>query len=135
MKNTLLWFCAFAAVLGSCQSSQEGQATQVADVAGIWWQIDHPHYDPAYLILRQDGTYTFASNPDGEHGASGQYWFEDGKFMISDAFCTVPGEYEVNVKEQKGDPLSLAFSLVEDDCPARVGILTTKEAIWFAPPP
>ena len=135
MKRQALLLCALAIVLTGCQLSQARQASQVQDVMGVWWQLDHPHYDPAYLILREEGTYTIASNPEGENGVSGEFWFEGAHFFIRDDFCSIPGEYEVSLKEEDGKPLSLAFSLVEDECSARVGILTSREATWFGPAP
>ena len=135
MKRQVLLLTALAIVLTGCQLSQARQTSQVQDVMGVWWQLDHPHYDPAYLILREEGTYTLASNPEGENGVSGEFWFEGAYFLIRDDFCRIPGKYEVTLKEDDGKPVSLAFALVEDECSARVGILTSREAIWFAPPP
>ena len=132
IKNIVV-LIAGACLLAACQLGNKAvRVTEAADITGIWWQLAHPHYDPAYMIIRSDGTYTFASNPEGQHGESGKYWFDSGYFMISDAGCPNPGKYKLTTVDQ--NPPTLTFSLVEDDCPVREGILTTHKAIQYTSP-
>jgi len=109
-----------------------GVAINQADqILGVWTLTSHPHYKLAYWLLRPDGTYTFSPNQDGGRPSeSGKYWFEAGQLQIKDDFCPTPGKYTVMKQDQAGEP-SLIISLVEDDCMARVKILTTSPEVWF----
>lgn len=65
---------------------------------------------------------------------SGEYWMEDGRFsMRISPFCANPGEYEVGLRSPNGQPSSLVFTKIEDDCTPRIRILTRREPARFAP--
>jgi len=101
------------------------------EIFGIWMVNSHPHYEPAFLLLRPDGTFTFSPNQDGGRPSeSGKYWFEDGMLFIKDDFCPTPGKYSVT-RQIEANTASLVIALVEDGCTARVKILTTAPEIWF----
>ncbi len=134
-----------ALVLAACQAkaapaeqsaiptpTTTGIAINRADeMLGVWMLTSHPHYKPAYWLVRPDGTYTFSPNQDGGRPSeSGIYWFEAGQLLIKDDFCPTPGKYTVMKQDQAGGS-SLIISLVEDGCTARVKILTSSPEVWF----
>ena len=112
-------------------------AVPVEDAAVLigTWDIDHPDWVPAYMILREGGRFTFAPSLDGSHGQSGDYWMEDGRFFIGEIspFCENPGQYEVGLRTKDGQPSSVVFTKVEDDCTPRIRVLTRREPEWVAP--
>jgi len=112
-------------------TSMAMEITQATDVYGVWILTSHPHFKPAYFLLRPDGSFTFSSNPDGgTPSESGKYWFENNQFMISDDFCPTPGKYSVMKQGEPGTSW-LTFTLLEDGCTARMKILTGGVATWF----
>jgi len=147
MKRLSLIILVLMVVLTACQSGpsmmtgQPTQApsqsvsvkdiTQAEDIYGVWKLTHHPHYDPAYWLLRPNGTYTFSPNQDGGRpGESGTYWFENGQLLIKDDFCPTPGKYTVQEQEREGGP-ALVVELVEDGCTARMKILTGGVVSWI----
>ena len=101
---------------------------QSQDLVGLW-QVDNPHWEPAYMIIREDGTYTWSPHPDGSSPSqSGKFWFEGAVFHILNDFCGKPGTYEVRRHDAVGQPATLSFTMLEDDCSAEVRILTKRPA-------
>ena len=133
MTKALLLLLVAVASLTACQSSQGVQVTQAEDVVGVWTGIADPVRNPAYLILTAAGVYSFASNPNGDHASSGEYWFEDGAFFIRDLFCSNPGKYTLT--RVNGETPLLSFTVIEDDCAGRASVLTTNDAVWYGPSP
>ncbi|KAA0264205.1 MAG: hypothetical protein EDM79_17725 [Chloroflexi bacterium] len=132
-KSIFLLALALMPVLTGCLSTRWKTATQTSDVAGIWTNLDFAGFDPAYLILRNDGTYTIAPNPEGIGGNSGNYWFENKQIFLSDAFCTTPETYQVKLKLEEGQPPKLVFTAIGEVC--RGNTFTTRELIWVGEAP
>jgi hypothetical protein len=110
-------------------SKQIGRAEEII---GIWMVTSHPHYRPAFWLLRLDGTYTFSPHRDGGRPSeSGRYWFEENTLLIKDDFCPPPGKYTVT-KQVDAELSTLSIALKDDNCTARVKILTTAPEIWFS---
>lgn len=106
--------------------------TQAKDIEGIWNITTHPHYKQAYWLVQEDGTYKFSPNVDGGRPSeSGKYWFQDGQLFITDDFCPKPGRYDA--QKTGGPVIKLSMKLVEDQCAARVKILTGDSATWYGP--
>jgi len=104
--------------------------TQVSEVLGVWKLAHHPHWPEAYLLLDQEGNYMFSPSPGPESGSEpGQFWFEKGVFMIKDDLCPTPGQYRM-LKAGEGVQTTLSLTLIEDNCTARVEILTAGLSTW-----
>lgn len=133
MKKYILLMALSTLVLTGCLSTRWQTAAQIDDVTGIWTNLDFAGFDPAYLILRSDGTFTIAPNPEGTGGNSGKYWFENKQMFLSDAFCTTPETYQVKLKLEEGQPPHLVFIAVGEVC--RGNTFTTQDLIWVGEAP
>lgn len=134
MRNAAGLLGFFAIVLSAC-SVPVAPAEPLEDASQLLgtWDIDHPDWRPAYVIFRDDGSYTFSPNLDGSNGQSGEYWFEAGSFYLRDLFCRIPGQYGVGQRPSEGQAETLVFTLQQDDCPPRIRILTRREPARVAP--
>ena len=103
--------------------------TQAAQMVGIW-QVDDPHCQEGFMLVRPDGTYTWSCNRDGSNGVSGKYTLENGRFAIQNDYCE-GRQYEVRDLSAYGTPGPLVFTIVKDDCPTIEDHLMIKPAIWL----
>ena len=105
--------------------------TQPAQIQGVW-QVYSTHCTPGYMIIRDNGTYTWSCQTDGSNGVSGKYHFSNGKFLILNDICGAEGQYRVNASEPAADPRTLTFRVIKDSCDLDVRTLTAQEAVWVS---
>jgi hypothetical protein len=108
-----------------------GLVTQPGDMVGIW-QVFDTHCPKGFMLIRPDGTYTFSCSRDGSAGDTGTYWFENRNFMIKNDFCGATGQYTAQIFRGNGQPKTLVFTVIKDDCEMEIGALTQQKAVWVA---
>ncbi len=104
-------------------------AATAADIAGIWL-VKFPDYDPAYLIFRTDGTYSFSPNQQGTHGQTGKFWFSGTTLEMQNDLCPQDNQYTVVRQDKDGKPHELLFTAVLDPCPTMTSFLTVPPPVW-----
>jgi hypothetical protein len=104
--------------------------TQADQVVGIW-QVDDPHCQKGFMLVRPDGSYTLSCHQDGSDGVSGKYSLENGRFLIQNDYCQ-GRQYEARSLQGNGQPRTLVFVIVKDDCPTIEDHLTKQPALWLA---
>ena len=107
-----------------------GQPLTSADqIVGVW-QTFNPHCDPGYMLIRPDGTYSWACSKDGtDQGLSGRYSLDGSRLVIANDLCQ-GGEFEARLVQGAGQNKSLAFTVIKDDCSGEVDIMTKQPFLW-----
>lgn len=86
------------------------------------------------MIIRSDGTYTFSPHTDGSRSSqSGKYWFEGSVFNILNDFCGKPDKYSLKRNDVTGQPATLSFTVIADDCAGEVRILIKQPPVPVEP--
>lgn len=102
-------------------------ATRLQDVAGLWIATRTGLQGGIYMELKEIGFYRMYWASSLDHVDSGKFSFAGTQFKWETAsgYCsrTPTGSYEVHVTKQDDQPVQLRFSLIEDDCGDRVGLL------------
>lgn len=105
--------------------------TQAPQIQGVW-QVYSSDCTPGYMIIRENGTYTWSCQADGSNGVSGKYHFSNGKFVVLSEICGAEGQYQVNASEPAANPRTLTFRVIKDSCDLEVRSLTAQSAVWVA---
>ena len=130
----LLCGCQLVDMLSPWRPDDSGEpvaATRREQLQGTWHARRH------WLRFDRDGSYAAdevnpGPRPCGECGAEGQFWFEDGLFLIKDrqsgqgCFWGEVGRYEVTVLHRG----YLVFEGLEDECTGRKVILERSVWLW-----
>ncbi len=104
--------------------------TQASQIVGVW-TVYNDHCDTGYMLIRPDGTFTVACSQDGSHGITSKYSLENGQFLTQSDICQ-GGQFEAHVLNVGGQPKSLVFTVIKDDCAAEVEMLTKQPLVWVA---
>ena len=116
-----------AACSPAARPTPAGEPVTSADqIVGIW-QTFNPHCQPGYMLIRPDGTYTWACSKDGgDQPLTGRYSLDGSRMLIANDLCQ-GGQFDLRLLQQ---PKSLAFTLVKDDCSGEVDIMTKEPVLW-----
>lgn len=101
-------------------------ASKVEDLVGIWETRGGGAV--AYWQFEADGTLNVAPTVEMLEKRwamiSGTFWFEGTVFHMKDNHVSPTGTYEVRVQEEKGKPIHLSFTVIDDPVTGRVRELT-----------
>lgn len=133
LSTALLVACAPA--VPAATPTPVGQPVTSADqIVGVW-QTFNPHCAPGYMLIRPDGTYTWACSQDGTNQSlTGRYSLDGSRMLIANDLCQ-GGQFDVRLVPASGGSKSLAFTLVKDDCSGEVDIMTKQPVLWVSPLP